>query len=91
MISYTPSAGFSVCFTRTVPLCHQQAFDTEKGKGNPLLCYKKEEYLWQKGMGKRMANGFSGTPDAKLSAQTLRVCKIHIVEKAGKDHKTMCA
>lgn len=38
-----------------------------------------------------MANGFSGTPDAKLSAQTLGVCKIHIEEKAGKDHKTMCA
>lgn len=38
-----------------------------------------------------MANGFSGIPDAKLSAQTLRVYKIHIVEKADKDHKTICA
>lgn len=45
----------------------------------------------KKRMGKRMANGFSGTPDAKLSAQTLRVYQIHIVEKADKDHKTMCA
>lgn len=41
--------------------------------------------------GEKNGNGFSGTPDAKLSVLTLRVCKIHIIEKANKDHKTMCA